>query len=72
MTEEDRLLGEWIARADRYLAERDEARAERDEARKWLRFIADTQHRLLDAIRNEAEVTDEEWAAFAEALELNR
>jgi hypothetical protein len=39
---------------------------ERDEARGWLRFIAETQHRLLEAIQ--IEVTDEEWAAFAEAV----
>lgn len=46
----------------------EEARQERDAATKWLRFIAETQHKLLDAIK--VEVTDEEWAAFSEALNL--
>jgi hypothetical protein len=37
-----------------------------EKAERWLRFIADTQHRLLDAFK--LELSDEEWRAFAEGL----
>lgn len=47
-----------------------EAERQRNEAQKWMRFIADTQHRLLEAFK--LDLSDDEWNAFADVLGIPR